>query len=377
MSGKDWLAIIGALMAFALYYPLVKGILRDEIEQNFVTWILWLLLDGIALGSLIFQGGNYLLVIGYCVGGFIVSCCLIYKKQIRWTAKEVVVLSMVIICLIVWSVSGNRNATIASTLAVFISGLLQMSDSWRKPDTQTSFIYLGYVLANGVSCLAGEAWTIKDRFYQAACTILCLIISLASSQKVKDNIDKILSILAGLLGLTAYAIYNQQIFFGKVSPNITSWAIWSFMTLLNFSSYREMSKDGWKSLLPTINSIQCILTFVLTLFCGHFKSIDSVNRTVLIIGISASLLWLKFRKKDGSTMANMMVQVGVTVGFISTFQSVWSRPQGENALCWIIWTASFAVQALVVYIRKGKKRDYVYPLNCLWLHLVVFISALR
>lgn len=94
MSGKDWLAIIGALMAFVLYYPLVKGILRDEIEQNFVTWILWFLLDSIALGSLIFQGGNYLLLIGYCVGGFIVSCSLIYKKQIKWTAKEVFVLSI-------------------------------------------------------------------------------------------------------------------------------------------------------------------------------------------------------------------------------------------------------------------------------------------
>lgn len=377
MSGKDWLAIIGALVAFVLYYPLVKGILRDKIKQNFATWILWTLLDFIALVSLVFQGGNYALVIGYFFGGTIVTCCLIYKKQIEWTIKETVVLLMVIICLIVWSVSGNRNATIVSTLAVFISGLLQVSDSWRKPDTQTSYIYLGYVLANGLSCLAGEAWTIKDRFYQAACTILCLIISLASSRKVKDNIDKILSVLGGLLSLTAYAIYNQQIFLGKVSPNITSWAIWSFMVILNFSSYRKMSKDGWKSLLPTVNGIQCILTFVLALFRGRFKSTDSVNWIVLIIGISASLLWLKFRKKDGSTMANMMVQVGVTVGFISTFQSVWTRPQGENALCWIIWTASFAVQALVVYIRKGKKRDYVYPLNCLWLHLTVFILALR
>jgi hypothetical protein len=77
--------------------------------------------------------------------------------------------------------------------------------------------------------------------------------------------------MAGLLNVIAFSIYNWQTLRGQTTPNITSWAVWSFMSLLNFTSYKEMSKDGWKSLLPTISGIQCILTFVLTLFQGQFK----------------------------------------------------------------------------------------------------------
>jgi hypothetical protein len=138
-----------------------------------------------------------------------------------------------------------------------------------------------------------------------------------------------------------------------------------------------MSKDGWKSLLPTMNSAMCIGTFLLVLFQGQARSLGANNATVLVIGITASLLWLKFRKQEGSMIANIMVQVGVTIGFVSTFQSVWVKPHSEVTLCWFVWTASYTAQTFVVILRKGKRRDFVYPLNCLFLHLAVAILSLR
>jgi Ca2+/Na+ antiporter len=181
------------------------------------------------------------------------------------------------------------------------------------------------------------------------------------------------------LNVLAYSIYNWQTFKGQASPNMTTWAVWSFMSILNFTSYKSMTKDGWKSLLPTISGIQCILTFVLVLFQGQLKVLGLNDAIVLVIGIIASWVWWVDKKKDeGSMIANLMVQVGVTVGFISTFQSVWVHPESETALCWFLWTISFAFQTGVVILRwKGQKRDLVYPINCLWLHFVVGLLALR
>ena len=197
---------------------------------------------------------------------------------------------------------------------------------------------------------------------------------------MKPNI--IFSILAGLLNVLAFTIYNWQTLEGNAHPNIASWAVWSFMTILNFTSYKSMSKDWVKSILPTISSIQCVLTFFLALFLGRWKQLGWCDVNALIIGIIASLMWWVLKKSDkdnkASTSANLMLQLGITVGFIPTLQSVWSLPQTENALCWFVWSISFLFQTIVVILRwKGQKQDLVYPVNCLWLHFIVALLALR
>ena len=147
------------------------------------------------------------------------------------------------------------------------------------------------------------------------------------------------------------------------------------MALLNFTSYSAMAKDKWKSFLPTISGIQCILTFVLALFQGQIKSIGIYDFIVLAVGITASLLWWKLKSP---TITNLMLQLGITIGFVPTVQSVWVRPQSEFTLCWFVWTVSFTVQTIVVILRwRGQKRDLAYPVNSLWLHLLVALLALR
>ncbi len=166
----------GSILAIVLYYPLIAGILRNQIEQSCATWMLWVSLDVIAVISIVLQHGNYLLLVVYSLCGSVVIAALIYKKLFKWTRFETFVLALVIICLVVWYLSGPRWATIAVTFAGAISAFPQIRDSWKKPDMMTGHIYLGYAMANGLSCLGGKAWTVEDRLYQSMATILCLII---------------------------------------------------------------------------------------------------------------------------------------------------------------------------------------------------------
>lgn len=187
--------------------------------------------------------------------------------------------------------------------------------------------------------------------------------------------DKVLSVLAGLLSISAFCLYNQKILTGAAHPNITSWGLWAFMTVLNFTSYQAMSRDWLKNIVPTIGSIMCILTFIVTLYQGEWKAFERSDIFVLVIGVTASFLWWGLKSP---TVANLMLQVGLSIGFIPTIRSVWYQPANEHALCWFMWTLSFVLQATVVIMRwKGKKADLVYSVNCTWLHLLVGLLALR
>lgn len=178
---------MGGLLAFLLYIPLIWGILKGEVRQSFATWILWVALDSIALVSTILEDGNFLLLVFYTIGGTLVTASLVYKKLFKWTWFEWSVLVMVIICLVVWRVSGSTAAIVASTLAVFIAGTPQIVDSWLNPDKQTGYIYIGYVIANFLSLMGGKSWSIEERFYPGVCVILCGMIAIASFRNNKAS----------------------------------------------------------------------------------------------------------------------------------------------------------------------------------------------
>ncbi|MBU6427211.1 hypothetical protein KGQ27_03165 [Patescibacteria group bacterium] len=197
MNSNQVLIWLSSLIALLLYYPLISGILKGEIKQSVATWILWVSLDTIALVSIIMQKGNYLLLVFYCTCGTIVTLSLVYKRLFSWTRFESFVLGLVVICLVVWGLSGSRWATIASTIAVCISGAPQIRDSWRTPDRTTGLIYMGYVLANSLSFFGGKTWTIEERFYPGMMALLCLTIATASFRK-KDQKSPVISVTAPL-----------------------------------------------------------------------------------------------------------------------------------------------------------------------------------
>ena len=174
----------GNILACALYLPLLVGIFRGKIEQSFATWILWVSLDAIAMVSMFLQDGNYSLLVCYVIGGSVVTAALVYTKQFKWTGFESFILFLVIVCLVAWYTSGSKWATVASTLAVVISGAPQVRESWHKPDKTAGFIYLGYMVANFLSFCGGKSWSVEERFYAGCMVFLCATISTTSFRSV-------------------------------------------------------------------------------------------------------------------------------------------------------------------------------------------------
>ncbi len=173
----------GAVVAILIYFFLCFQVLTGKSKQNFATWALWAMIDAIAATTIIIQGGNYLLPAIYSLGSAAVTLSILRSKNFAWTWFETMVACFVVICLVVWGISGPWTATIASTLAMVIAGIPLTVESYRRPWEQSFFIYLGYTVANILSTFGGKDWSVEERFYPASCFILCLIIVVFTSRK--------------------------------------------------------------------------------------------------------------------------------------------------------------------------------------------------
>ncbi len=178
--------LAGSVLAITMYLPTFYYIWTDKLKQSFATWILWVALDSIALGSIIVQQGqNTFILKCYVAGSTFVWLSLLYKKQFKWGMKEWATLGLVVLCMIVWKVSGAWWATIASTCAMCASGIPQFIESYNDPkrDKVTGFIYIGFCFVNILYFLAGRNWLVQDKFYPFMSMLMCLAIAIASLRK--------------------------------------------------------------------------------------------------------------------------------------------------------------------------------------------------
>lgn len=182
------LTVLAGIIGILVDIPLCRGIWKDQIRQNFVTYFLWGLLDAIVFVTILLQGGNIWLPLGYTIGSLIVAVFLLIKKQFSWTWVETLVVVLIAICLFIWWKEGARAATIASVAALGIASVPQIVETWKDPDATPTKIFFVFTLAGLLSFIGGASWTIEDKLYPGTAFILSLSIALISTRKTKKEL---------------------------------------------------------------------------------------------------------------------------------------------------------------------------------------------
>ena len=169
MNGHDILKLAGGVMALALFVPMIVEIVRTRgAGQSFATWGLWAVLDSMLTITLWQQDGNYLLSLGFAVGGVFLSVVLLAQGGWAWGKFESVIALMVLASLAVWKFSGPRNATIAVTTAICIAGIPGIVEMARRPQRSAAKLWAGYTVANSLSLFGGAMWSVEERLAPAA-----------------------------------------------------------------------------------------------------------------------------------------------------------------------------------------------------------------
>ena len=180
MNGHDILKLAGGVMALALFVPMIVEIVRTRgAGQSFATWGLWTALDSMLTITLWQQHGNYLLSLGFAMGGVFLSAVLLAQGGWAWGKFESVIALMVLASLAVWKFSGPRNATIAVTTAICIAGIPGFVEMLRQPQPSAGKLWAGYTVANSLSFFGGTAMTVEERLAPAAFTALSVLMLVA------------------------------------------------------------------------------------------------------------------------------------------------------------------------------------------------------
>ncbi|HEU5395844.1 MAG TPA: hypothetical protein VFV81_01665 [Verrucomicrobiae bacterium] len=170
------LRIAGGVGTLAMFIPMAMEVIkRDGAGQSFSTWFLWAALDSILSLSTIIQHGNFLLPLGYAIGGWLFTVLLLVKGKFSWNRLDNVVLALVLGCLIGWKLAGARIAIVCATLATSLATIPGLVELWRRPQRSVGNVWIGYAVTNALSCAGGTAWTIEERFTPAIFTLLSLM----------------------------------------------------------------------------------------------------------------------------------------------------------------------------------------------------------
>jgi hypothetical protein len=172
----DYLQQAGGIIGLVAYAFLIISLRRTSTQQSFAAFLLWALLDIIATVTTIIEGGNYWLALSNAIGSTVITILLIAKKQVAWSWVESMTSVLVVVCLVVWYTSGEIAGIIASSLAVVVASVPQMVDTFRKPESTPTFVYVIFIIANIISLIGGNGWTIEERFYQVCGIFLCAVI---------------------------------------------------------------------------------------------------------------------------------------------------------------------------------------------------------
>jgi hypothetical protein len=185
MDFHEVLKIAGGVGTLLMFIPMaIQIVRRGVVGQSISTWLLWSVLDSILAISTILRHGNYLLPLGYAIGGWALTALLLAKSKFVWTRLDNVILGLVVICLVGWKIGGAHTAIICATLATSLATIPGLVELWRHPQRTIGNIWLGYALTNALSFFGGTATTIEERFTPAIFAALSLLMVVASRKEM-------------------------------------------------------------------------------------------------------------------------------------------------------------------------------------------------
>lgn len=183
-----------------------------------------------------------------------------------------------------------------------------------------------------------------------------------------------LAIMASIIHLSGYAVYNTAALRGTSQPNLVPWAIWGLMAVLNTTTYKSQTGDTVKAMLSMAGSVASVATFIVAMIMGgSFREMGETNRFALIIGIIAVVVW----KFGSPKYANFCVLAAIISGFVPFFKILLDNPGAEAALAWSLWTVSTTLGVVVVAVRDHKRFDFLMPVVLMVLHATTLILIIR
>jgi len=197
------------------------------------------------------------------------------------------------------------------------------------------------------------------------------------------------ALLSGALQVAAYGVYYAKSRTHEITPNPTSWLMWSYGTL--FVLILEFDRDAPLQilLLPAACALSSLAIACLCWRRGTLRwPEDLTDKAALSSDIALTfayigawlLLAYEILSPEGRGIAVIFILVCATlstfVTFIPMVHHTWDNPDEEHWLPWVMWTVAYALLGVTTLMTDHWTPDLMlYPINCVLLHGAVAYLA--
>jgi hypothetical protein len=163
---KTFLCAISITAAAFGYLAVIDTTINVSCEGlSFATFMLWSALAWITTITTWKQSGEAGVPLMYSIGATITMCILMWKGKTAWSSNDTIVAILVVICVVVWMVKGDRLALVASVMAATIAVIPFMLLTWKNPSLSPIVANTSFLIANIFGFISAEKWTLQDRLY--------------------------------------------------------------------------------------------------------------------------------------------------------------------------------------------------------------------
>jgi uncharacterized membrane protein len=126
------------------------GVIKNKGKgQSFFSWFLWLILDIVLfIPTLGKDGKSIFMLMASMLGSIFISFLLLKIKKVKWKENEWISLSLILLTLVIWAVSSDKNVVIIfGIISQIIAGWPLTKESWLDPRPKWTLVgYLLFVL---------------------------------------------------------------------------------------------------------------------------------------------------------------------------------------------------------------------------------------
>jgi hypothetical protein len=176
---KELLISAAGILSFVnLVWYALKVWRKYASPTNTASWLMWVILDAVILGSSITTGQPYALALSYTLGA--AAVLLVHFKLGTWTWTRVETVSAIgtVIATVLWQKLSPEYGVISGVTAMTLAGIPLMCGLWKQPDSQSFWVFTITAIACFLTLLGTWPWTIGGSLLPAAGIIYNVLVAL-------------------------------------------------------------------------------------------------------------------------------------------------------------------------------------------------------
>lgn len=191
--------IIGAIISFIGGISYLYGTVKGTTKPNRVTWFLWSFAPLLAFFAELNQGVGIQSLMTFMVGfnPLLIFIASFINKKSQWkiTRFDLFCGTLSIVGILLWYLSKNSNiAIIFSILADGMAGVPTVVKSFKYPETESYYVYLGGAFSAAVTLFTIDNWNLAHfgfpLYILAICSILILLIKFKLGKLLGSQLTK-------------------------------------------------------------------------------------------------------------------------------------------------------------------------------------------